>query len=31
MEYRTEYALNLAKQKLMEAYEEEELRDGDDQ
>ncbi|MFZ0511949.1 MAG: hypothetical protein WAM14_10110 [Candidatus Nitrosopolaris sp.] len=30
MEYRAEYAVNLAKQKLMEAYEEEELRDGDD-
>ena len=30
MEYRAEYAVNLAKRKLTEAYEEEELGDGED-
>jgi len=32
MEYRAEYAVNLAKKKLVESYEkEEELGDGEDQ
>jgi len=31
MEYRTEYAVNLAKKKLVESYEKEELGDGEDQ